>query len=230
MLVEAADRLLSRGYEIVLVVTARDRMYPDGGLPTFQALADRANCELVVSAVLGVDARRLIEETKPNIGVSVNYPNKIPQVVLDLFPHGVLNAHGGALPRYRGNACQAWAILNGDSHIGLCIHQMRGDEIDTGQVAVRDSLSIDLSTSITEVMAWMEKRVPNMFLEAVSAAETGDLSPPSPDDLEVPPDLGSRCFPRTPQDGRIDWSSDAVSIVRARQGISAPIHGGILHS
>ena len=27
---------------------------------------------------------------------------------------GILNAHGGDLSKYRGNACQAWAILNGE--------------------------------------------------------------------------------------------------------------------
>jgi UDP-4-amino-4-deoxy-L-arabinose formyltransferase/UDP-glucuronic acid dehydrogenase (UDP-4-keto-hexauronic acid decarboxylating) len=200
-------------------------MYPDDGLPTFQALADRANCELVVSATLGVEARRVIKDAHLDIGVSANYPNKIPQAVLDLFCHGVLNAHGGDLPRYRGNACQAWAILNGEPHIGLCIHRMRGDELDTGQVVVRTSLAIDISTSVTEVMAWMTKSVPGMFVEAVTAAETGDLSPPCPSDLEEPPDLGSRCFPRVPEDGRIDWCSDAVSIVRLVKASAHPYFG-----
>ena len=34
--------------------------------------------------------------------------------VIDFFELGILNAHGGDLPRYRGNACQAWAIINGE--------------------------------------------------------------------------------------------------------------------
>ena len=35
------------------------------------------------------------------------------QSTIDLFPLGIL-IHGGDLPKYRGNACQAWAIINGE--------------------------------------------------------------------------------------------------------------------
>ena len=38
--------------------------------------------------------------------------------------------------RYRGNACQAWAILNGEK-ISLCIHKMIGGELDSGDIITR---------------------------------------------------------------------------------------------
>ncbi|GAB1465742.1 hypothetical protein MASR2M54_12420 [Aliarcobacter cryaerophilus] len=55
-----------------------------------------------------------MKKTDCEIAVSLNYSSIISQNVIDLFPLGVLNAHGGDLPRYRGNACQAWAIINGE--------------------------------------------------------------------------------------------------------------------
>ena len=58
------------------------------------------------------------------------------------------NAHGGDLPRYRGNACQAWAIINGENKIGLCIHKMIGGELDISDIIARDFLKIDLGTKL----------------------------------------------------------------------------------
>ena len=106
-------------------------------------------------------------KTKPDIGISMNYPGIIPQSVIDCFPLGVLNAHGGDLPRYRGNACQAWAILNGEERVGLCIHKMIGGELDSGDIIAREFLQIDINTSITEVWHSMSRRIPSLFLESV---------------------------------------------------------------
>ena len=68
----------------------------------------------------------------------MNYTGIIPQSIIDIFQYGILNAHGGDLPRYRGNARQAWAH-NGEKSIGLCIHKMIGGEIDMcGDIIARD--------------------------------------------------------------------------------------------
>jgi methionyl-tRNA formyltransferase len=76
----------------------------------------------------------LLRASRSDIAVSINYTGVLPQGVIDLFPIGVLNAHGGDLPRYRGKACQAWAIINRESRIGLCIQKMIGGELDSGEV------------------------------------------------------------------------------------------------
>ena len=43
-----------------------------------------------------------LSDVLPDIVISVNYSGIIPQEVIDLFDNGILNAHGGDLPRYRG--------------------------------------------------------------------------------------------------------------------------------
>ena len=65
-----------------------------------------------------------LASAEAEIAVSVNWLTIVGQRVCDLFPHGVINGHAGDLPRYRGNAPWAYAILNGESQMGICIHQM----------------------------------------------------------------------------------------------------------
>ena len=52
-----------------------------------------------------------------DIGISVNYVNIINSDVISKFKYGILNAHGGDLPKYRGNAATAWAIINGEKKL-----------------------------------------------------------------------------------------------------------------
>ena len=85
----------------------------------------------------------------------MNWLTMIAQSTLALFPWGVLNAHAGDLPRFRGNACPNWAILNGEPLVGLCIHEMI-PELDAGPVLLRAHfpLSDDIYISDVITLSW----------------------------------------------------------------------------
>lgn len=146
-----------------------------------------------------------------NLALSVNYSGIIPQEVIDLFPLGILNAHGGDLPRYRGNACQAWAILNGEENIGLCIHKMIGGELDNGDIITRDYFPVTLETKIGEIWDWMHIRIPELYMEAIDRMAADPhyvLETQSKEPIDA-----LRCYPRKPEDGRINWSRPAREIL-----------------
>ena len=111
--------------------------------------------------------------------------------MVDLFPYGILNAHGGDLPRYH-NACQAWAIINGESRIGLCIHRMIGGELDSGDIIARDFLSINHNTKVTSILDWMNNRTPKQLKAVQKLAENPSyfLEKQSED-----PTKALRCYP-----------------------------------
>ena len=129
----------------------------------------------------------------------------------------------GDLPRYRGNACQAWAIINGESRIGLCIHRMIGGELDSGDIIVREFLPININTKVTEAWQWMSRRIPDLMLEAVSQLANNPsyiLERQSKD-----PTKALRCYPRKPEDGRIDWSKSASDVLRLINACNKPYAG-----
>lgn len=164
-----------------------------------------------------------LQKAAAEIAVSINYTGVIPQEVINLFPLGILNAHGGDLPKYHGNACQAWAILNGEKRIGLCIHRMIGGKLDSGDIIARDYHSIDHNTKITQIWEWMTKRVPELMVEAVTRLSS------EPDYIlerqSKDPKDALRCYPRKPEDGRIDWDQSALSILRLINASNKPYAG-----
>jgi len=158
-----------------------------------------------------------------DISLSMNWIGVIGEKFISKFRLGVLNAHGGDLPRYRGNACQAWAIINGEKEIGLCIHKMVPDELDSGDILLKKKYPINISTRIGDVYKWFDSDIPQMFFQAVI------LLKDNPDYIfesqsKNPKDT-LRCYPRMPEDGKIEWSNTAESIVRLVNASSEPYSG-----
>jgi len=158
-----------------------------------------------------------------DIGISVNYVNIINSDVISKFKYGILNAHGGDLPKYRGNAATAWAIINGEKKIGICIHKMIGGELDSGDIIDRDYIKISHKTKIKDVYDEFEKIIPNLFLNSIKKLEK-DSSYYLEKQSQNPNDI-LRCYPRKPEDGRIDWELSAVQIHRLIRASSEPYEG-----
>lgn len=222
MLFDSAVLLESQGFELGCVVTARPEKEYKRTESDFERLAAMREIPYLFEpgdeTLLGG-----AKEAKCDIAVSVNHPRILSQELIDVFPLGILNAHGGDLPRYRGNACQAWAILNGESRIGLCIHKMVGGQVDSGDIIARDYLAIDIDTSIGQVWNWMNERIPHLMVSAVKLLE---LDPTYV--LETQSNLAEdalRCYPRRPSDGRINWELSAVEVVRLIKASGRPFAG-----
>jgi methionyl-tRNA formyltransferase len=160
---------------------------------------------------------------KSDIGISVNYSGIISKDVIDVYQLGILNAHGGDLPRYRGNACMAWAIINNESKVGLCIHKMIGGEIDSGPIISREYIKVCIDTRVGELFKWMEDRIPSLFLESVFKLSENRNYILELQSLD--PNEALRCYPRNPEDGRIDWKQSNLSILRLINASSEPFVG-----
>ncbi|MCM2284776.1 MAG: hypothetical protein NDI81_08350 [Desulfobacula sp.] len=225
-LLYATARLsLQRGHVIKLIVTAKDAPEYRSTVKDFALLAKEVGaCFLNTHLINDQSAIGTIKGCGAiDIGVSINYVNVISQEVIDLFRLGILNCHGGDLPRYRGNACTAWALLNGEERIANCIHRMEGLRLDSGDIICREYLAVDINTRIKEVYDWFEIRSPMLFMDALERLDKDPgyyLERQSSD-----PAKALRCYPRIPEDGKIDWHCSAVVIVRLVNASSEPYSG-----
>lgn len=222
ILYDTAVRLRAAGHEVVCILTAKEAPEYQRGAEDFRALAEQWAVPFVSSARIR-EHRDFLAQARPDIAVSINYSGVIPEEITALFPLGILNAHGGDLPRYRGNACQAWAILNGEEKIGLCIHKMEGGKLDSGDIVIREYLDININTKITDVLNWFGQVIPDLFLKSLNFFVENPgfvLEKQSADSNDI-----LRCYPRKPEDGRITWSNSNEQILRLINASNHPYAG-----
>lgn len=221
-LITAARLIVQRGHTVPVVWTCRAEPDYDTRPEDFAELATELQAEFVFE--VGISKPESIGRLRDfgcDIAISVNWLTLMTQEVLNIFPFGVLNAHAGDLPRYKGNACPNWAILNEEPHVGLCIIQMT-PELDAGPVVLRERFALTSDTYIGEVCDWLVDRTPVMLADAVESLANGTAVPePQPDD----PARALRTFPRRPGDGLIDWSWPSERVLRLIRAVSRPYQG-----
>lgn len=222
ILYETLELLIKKGHEVPLIITSKEAPEYRKTSKDFEVLANKICAKYIYTNTLD-EYKDEIRAANCEIAVSLNYSSIISQDVIDLFPLGVLNAHGGDLPKYRGNACQAWAILNGEDKIGLCIHSMIGGEVDSGYIIEREYLDITTNTKVTKCWRWMAERIPTMFLNSAQKLAKDKKYILEKQSKNYKDAL--RCYPRTPEDGKIDWMKSNIEILRLVNASNKPYSG-----
>lgn len=165
----------------------------------------------------------ILYEAQPDIGLTANFPLIFDQQIISKFKCGIINAHGGDLPKYRGNACQAWAILNGEKSISLCAHLIVPDEVDCGHIIKKLTLPISNTTRVEQTINWIMENSCDLLLSSMS------IILDKKQNLEQfsfsTKDNGFRCYPRKPEDGRIRWHHDFQYLIRLINASCEPYPG-----
>ncbi|MCZ7584349.1 MAG: methionyl-tRNA formyltransferase [Deltaproteobacteria bacterium] len=139
----------------VLVVSQPDRPKGRGRKlePTpVHAEADTRGIPFIQPEKLTKDAVARIADAKPDVIVVSAYGKILRKNLLDLPPLGCLNTHASLLPKYRGAAPIAWAVIRGEERTGVTI--MKLDEgVDTGPTLLSRAVPItpeDDAQTLTE--------------------------------------------------------------------------------
>jgi methionyl-tRNA formyltransferase len=222
IVLDALVPIVRAGHEIVLVGTCRAEGFYRAKEADYEGFARSARAAFFCTANLErPDARAMLAQARCDIGITMNWLTMIMPDVASFFRLGVFNVHPGALPRYRGNACPNWAILNGEQSVGVTIHQIDAN-LDSGPIALQSTRAIDDSTHVGEIYEWLGAEVPQLLLELLSRADRNSLQ------LTSQPSSGPgvlRCYPRRPEDSRIDWRRPACDVHRLVRASSRPFAG-----
>ena len=126
-----------------------------------RACSDRA--EAAHLAASGLDA-----------AVVVAYGLILPRAILATPRLGCLNIHASLLPRWRGAAPIARAILAGDSESGITIMQM-DEGLDTGPMLLQERTAIAPDMSAGELAEALAALGARLILEALDGLAAGRL-------------------------------------------------------
>jgi len=214
--VPTLERVVAAGHRVSAVFTQPDRPKGRGGQMTAPPVKETAlKLGLPVYQPERIRRPEPVEQLKqmnPDAMVVVGYGQIIPQSIIDIPRHGIINVHGSLLPKYRGAAPIQWAIANGEMHTGVTT--MRIDAgLDTGAMLLKWETEIGPEENALELGERMAHAGADLLVETLARMEAGSIQPEAQDDSQatLAPILKK-------ENGAIDWNWPAKKIVDRSRG------------
>ncbi len=168
------------------------------GVPVFQPASLRKDPAAVAE----------LARLAPDVVVVAAYGLILPPAVLEVAPGGALNVHASLLPRWRGAAPVAHAILAGDAETGVTIMRMDAG-LDTGPMLARRAgpiLAQDTTGTLTGRLAeWGA----DLLAATLPRWMAGEITPEEQDET-----LATLAPRLAAADGYLDWSLAAATLAR----------------
>lgn len=205
-------RVLLEDFNLVCVVTQPDR--PRGRGRKVQPspvarLALEHNIPLLrPDSIKEPQVFDTLRDLQPAVVVVAAFGQIIPPSMLALPSAGCVNVHASLLPRWRGAAPVAAAILAGDEQTGVTLMKMDAG-LDTGPILVQVSTSIradDTRQSLTERLGHLGA---GLLRDRLADWLAGRIEPIAQD-----PDQATFAPQLIKGQGRIDWKQSALQVAR----------------
>jgi len=180
--------LLDNNYDVCGVFTQPDRPSGRGnrlqaspvkilaasrGIPVFQPEKLRAE-----------ENRAIVENLDPDVIVTAAYGQIVPAWMLRLSRLFPINVHASLLPRWRGAAPIARAILNGDAVSGVTTMVME-ESLDSGGVLLREEVPIPIETTEGELSETLAEVGARLLIKTLEGLQSGCIVPTPQDEALV---------------------------------------------
>ena len=154
----------------------------------------------------------------PDVIVVAAYGRLLPPETLAIPRFGCLNLHPSLLPKYRGPAPVAGAILAGDQVTGVSL-MLLDEGMDTGPIIAQRERVIDVSDDAATLTETLFADGAKLLIESLGGWTNGSISASEQDD-----ELATYTNKLERADGLADWGLSAESLSR-RQRAYAPWPG-----
>lgn len=204
--------LLQAPDPVVGVVTQPDRPAGRGQMkretPVHRVAADHHIPLLAPDKLRGQGFLDALANWQPDLNVVVAYGRILPPQVLTLPPQGCLNVHYSLLPKYRGAAPVAWAIMNGEKKTGVTTMKLV-EKMDAGPILLQEELLIAPDDTTASLQTKLSPLGAKLLLETIRKLKEGSVAPmPQREEEATYAPMIKK------EDGRIDWSQAAEAIER----------------
>jgi methionyl-tRNA formyltransferase len=164
-----------------------------------------------------------LREADPDIIVANNWRTWIPPEIFDLPPYGTLNVHDSLLPAYAGFAPVIWALINGETEVGVTAHLMDAD-LDAGDVVLQRAVPVGPADTATDLFHRTVDLIGPIVVDALAAIASGERAFTKQD-----PAKASFFHKRSIEDSRIDFGWPAEDLERFVRAQSDPYPNAFCH-
>ncbi len=154
------------------------------------------------------DGVAMLRSIAPELLIVAAYGQILSKEVLSIPTVGAINVHGSLLPKYRGAAPIAHAILNGETETGVTIIRVSAG-LDAGDMLAKGTIAIGPDETAGSVEARLAPLGARLAVETIERFKLGSVvgEKQNPSGVTKAPKL-------TKEMGLIDWTKPAATIAR----------------
>lgn len=206
--------LLLEQHEVVGVVTQPDRPKGRGQRVTASPVKRRAEAAglpvLQPARLRDPEWPARLSELGAEVAVVVAFGQILPKAVLEVPPRGSINVHASLLPRYRGAAPIAWALIRGETETGITTFLM-DEGMDTGPILLQERVPIEPEETAEELAARLSRVAARLLARTLAELDTLTPIPQGSEQATLAPRLRK-------EDGILDWNEPAQALVNRIRG------------
>ncbi|NLY67517.1 MAG: methionyl-tRNA formyltransferase [Tissierellia bacterium] len=211
------EALHSKGYDISLVITQKDKRRGRRKklLPTpVKEKALELGLEVYQpDSVNEKDTINRLIEINPDVIVVVAFGQILKKDLLNIPKYGCLNIHASILPKYRGAAPINWAIINGEKETGITIMEM-DEGLDTGDILKVERIPIEKDDDSISIHDKLSHLGAKLIIQVLEEMRMGKIEK-TPQNHE----LSSYAPMLSKETGRIDWNNNGNNIINLIKGL-----------
>lgn len=151
-----------------------------------------------------------IKKIEPELIVVIAYGKILPKEILAIPKYGCINIHASLLPKYRGSACIAGAILNGDKKSGITIMKM-DEGMDTGDIIEKLEIELEAQENSTTLMEKTIALSSEKIAEIIKKYIEGKLIPQKQNEAEA---IYVKMIKK--EDGHLDFKNDSAETIERK--------------
>ena len=175
--VPCLENMVRNGLEVVGVFTQPDRPKGRGNKMTpspVKIAAEQAGIPVFQPERIRRDGVEALKALKPDLCVTAAFGQILSQEILDIPPLGNINVHASLLPKHRGAAPIAYAIMCGDREAGVTTMMMDAG-IDTGDMLLQERTEIVESETCAELTARLSEIGAELLMRTIRKLKDGML-------------------------------------------------------
>ena len=166
------EKLIDRG--LLLVVTNEH----NGKVVSY---CNEKNIDFVSSDLKDKEVIEKIKSLDPTVAILASYGAFIPDSVINLFPHGIVNIHPSLLPKWKGPSPVQYSLLNGDEITGVTLIKL-DDQIDHGPILSQKPYTLTGTETSEDMLSILFEIGADLVVEQIEHLENSEQLKEVPQD------------------------------------------------
>lgn len=202
------QKLLGAGYEIAAVVSNYDTAVSRAARQLEIAKVAETHSIPVFTPDDPLDIVEKLREYGSPLAVLVAYGRIVPEIILELFPRGIINIHPSLLPEKRGPTPIEQAILEGANETGVSIMHLV-PEMDAGPIFAQQKIPLNGTETKQDLANKLLDIGGDLLINALPEILTNTINP-----LLQEESRATYTSLLKKADGEINWHKPAAQVER----------------